>query len=82
MTVKLTINNANKDLIKAIKSIVKVANAEMEIAEEKIPAWFKEAQYMKKNPHKYKTYKNVDKMFEDILKWNTKCNIPTNSGKD
>ena len=68
MTVKLTINNANKDLIKAIKSIVKVANAEMEIAEEKIPAWFKEAQYMKKNPHKYKTYKNVNKMFEDILK--------------
>ena len=40
MTVKLTINNANKDLIKAIKSIVKVANAEIEITEEKIPAWF------------------------------------------
>ena len=48
MTVKLTINNANKDLIKAIKSIVKVANAEVEITEEKIPAWFKEAKDMEK----------------------------------
>lgn len=68
MTVKLTIENANEDLIKAIKSIVKVANAEIKITKEKIPAWLKEAKYMKKNPHKYKTYKNVDEMFEDILK--------------
>lgn len=68
MTVKLTINNANKDLIKAIKSIVKVANAEIKITKEKIPAWLKEAKDMEKNPHKYKTYKNVDEMFEDILK--------------
>ena len=82
MTVKLTINNANKDLIKAIKSIVKVANAEIEITEEKMPAWFKEAKDMEKNPHKYKTYKNVDEMFEDILKWNTKFNIQMNSRKD
>ena len=67
MTVKLTIENANKDLIKAIKSIVKIANAKVEITEEKIPAWLKEAKDMEKNPHKYKTYKNVDKMFEDIL---------------
>lgn len=46
MTVKLTIENADEDLIKAIKSTVKVANTE--ITEEKIPAWFKEAQDMKK----------------------------------
>ena len=33
MTVKLTIENANEDLIKAIKSIVKVTNEELEITE-------------------------------------------------
>ncbi len=82
MTVKLTIENANEDLIKAIKSIVKVANAEIKITKEKIPAWLKEAKDMEKNPHKYKTYKNVDEMFEDILKWNTKFNILKNLGKD
>ena len=76
MTVKLTIENANEDLIKAIKSIVKVANAEIKITKEKIP------KDMEKNPHKYKTYKNVDEMFEDILKWNTKFNILKNLGKD
>jgi hypothetical protein len=48
MTIKLTIENANEDLIKAIKSIVKVANAEIKITKEKIPAWLKEAKYMEK----------------------------------
>ena len=82
MTIKLTIENANEDLIKAIKSIVKVANAKIDIKKDKIPAWLKEAQHIEKNPRKYKTYKNVDKMFEDILKWNMKFNIPMSLRKD
>lgn len=49
MTVKLTINNANKDLIKAIKSIVKVANAEIEITEEKFPLGLKKQKIWKKS---------------------------------
>ena len=67
MTVKLTIENANEDLIKAIKSIAKISKSKVKIEENKIPNWFKEAKYMEKNPSKYKTYKSVDKIFEDIL---------------
>lgn len=67
MTVKLTIENANEDLIKAIKSIAKISKSKVKIEENKIPTWLKEAKYMEKNPSKYKTYKSVDKMFEDIL---------------
>lgn len=68
MIVKLTIENANEDLIKAIKSIAKISKSKVKIEEEdEIPNWLKEAKYMEKNPSKYKTYKSVDKMFEDIL---------------
>lgn len=69
MTIKLTIENASEDLIKAIKSVAKISKSNVKIEKkEKIPAWLKEARDMEKNPHKYKTYKNVDEMFEDILK--------------
>ena len=66
----LTIENADKDLANAIKSIVKLTKANITISDtkrQKIPSWLKEARDMEKNPHKYKSYKSVDKMFEDIL---------------
>ncbi|MGX3044829.1 hypothetical protein [Helicobacter sp. T3_23-1056] len=65
----LTIENADKELAKIIKSIAKLTKAKVRISDrEKVPSWLKEAQDMQKNPHKYKSYKSVDEMFEDILK--------------
>ena len=66
----ITIENADKDLAKIIKSIAKLGKARVRVSDSKtkVPAWFKEAQDMQKNPHKYKSFKSVDEMFEDILK--------------
>ena len=66
----ITIENADKNLAKIIKDIAKLGKAKVKVSDSKakIPAWLKEARDMEKNPHKYKAYKSVDEMFEDILK--------------
>ena len=67
----ITIENADKDLAKIIKSIAKLAKAKVSVRatkQDKTPSWLKEAKDMERNPHKYKSYKSVDEMFEDILK--------------
>lgn len=66
----ITIENADKDLVKIIKSIAKLGKAKVKMNREitKTPAWLKEAKDMAQNPHKYKAYESVDEMFEEILK--------------
>ena len=62
MTVKLTIENANEDLIKAIKSIAKISKSKVKIQEEKgIDKAIKS--YKKDN---LKIYKNFEEFEKDL----------------
>lgn len=70
----LVIENANENLKKAIKAIVKLSDAKATIKQtsktplHKAPSWLKEAKDMQKNPKNYKTYTDIDTMFKDILR--------------
>lgn len=66
----ITIENADKDLVKIIKSIAKLGKAKVKLSHKvaKTPTWLKEAKDIVRNPHKYKAYESVDEMFEEILK--------------
>ncbi len=69
MKAVLTLENPSDELIKAFKSMAKVANVKCQVWQKaKTPAWFKEAKEMSQKPHKYKAYDNVDEIFEDILR--------------
>ena len=77
MKAVLTLENPSDELLKAFKSMAKVANVKCKLQHKaKMPAWLKEAKEMSQKPHTYKAYDNVDEMFEDILKWNIKSNTP------
>lgn len=70
----LVIENANENLKKAIKAIVKLSDAKVTIKQDpkasshKTPSWLKEAKDIQKNPQNYKTYTDIDAMFKDILR--------------
>ena len=69
MRATLTLENPSDELLKAFKSMAKAANVRFKLDKKaKSPAWLKEARDMEQNPHKYKAFKSVDEMFEDILK--------------
>ena len=68
---KLIIENANRDLERAIKNIVKLTDAK--ITSEKEPSdrllkAINEVKEMEKHPERYKSYNSVEKMFEDLNK--------------
>ena len=63
MTVKLTINNANKDLIKAIKSMAKISKSKLKIEEKGIDKAIKS---YKKEKDNLKTYKNFEEFEKDL----------------
>ena len=64
MTVKLTIENANEDLIKAIKSIAKISKSKVKIQEEK--GIDKAIKSYKKEKDNLKTYKNFEEFEKDL----------------
>lgn len=68
MRAVLTLENPSNELLKAFKSMAKVANVKCRLHQNKMPAWLKEAKKMSQKPHQYKAYDNVDEMFEDIFK--------------
>ena len=77
----LVIENADKNLCIAIKNVVKLTDAKMTIQKEpsdELIEAIKEAEEMEKHPEKYKSYNNVEEMFEDLNKW---LNIRLNSQK-
>ena len=61
MTVKLTIENANKDLIKAIKSIAKISKSKVKIQEKGIDKAIKSYKKEKDNLKIYKNFKEFEK---------------------
>ena len=77
----LVIENADKNLERAIKNVVKLTNAKMTIQKEpsdELIEAIKEVEEMEKHPERYKSYKSVEEMFEDLNKW---LNIKLNSQK-
>ncbi len=68
---KLIIENANKDLERAIKNVVKLTDAKMTSEEEpsdRLLKTIKEVEEMEKHPERYKSYNSVEEMFEDLNK--------------
>jgi hypothetical protein len=63
MTVKLTIENANEDLIKAIKSMAKISKSKLKIEEKGIDKAMKS---YKKEKDNLKTYKNFEEFEKDL----------------
>ena len=63
MTVKLTIENANEDLIKAIKSMAKISKSKLKIEEKGIDKAIKS---YKKEKDYLKTYKNFEEFEKDL----------------
>ena len=63
MTVKLTIENANEDLIKAIKSMAKISKSKLKIEEKWIDKAIKS---YKKEKDNLKTYKNFEEFEKDL----------------
>ena len=63
MTVKLTIENANEDLIKAIKSMAKISKSKLKIEEKVIDKAIKS---YKKEKDNLKTYKNFEEFEKDL----------------
>ena len=63
MTVKLTIENANEDLIKAIKSMAKISKSKLKIEEKGIDKTIKS---YKKEKDNLKTYKNFEEFEKDL----------------
>ena len=77
----LVIENVDKNLCIAIKNIVKLTDAKMKIQKEpsdELLEAMKEVEEMEKHPERYKSYKSVEEMFEDLNKW---LNIKLNSQK-
>ena len=77
----LVIENVDKNLCIAIKNVVKLTDAKMKIQKEpsdELLEAMKEVEEMKKHPERYKSYKSVEEMFEDLNKW---LNIKLNSQK-
>ena len=67
----LVIENADKNLERAIKNVVKLTDAKMTIKKEpsdELIEAIKEVEEMEKHPEKYKSYKSVEEMFEDLNK--------------
>ena len=64
MTVKLTIENANEDLIKAIKSMAKISKSKVKIQEEK--GIDKAIKSYKKERDNLKIYKNFEEFEKDL----------------
>ena len=67
----LIIENADKNLERAIKNVVKLTDAKMTIQEEpsdRLLSAIKEAEEMEKHPERYKSYNSVEEMFEDLNK--------------
>ena len=63
MTVKLNIENANEDLIKAIKSMAKISKSKLKIEEKGIDKAIKS---YKKEKDNLKTYKNFEEFEKDL----------------
>ena len=63
MTVKITIENANEDLIKAIKSMAKISKSKLKIEEKGIDKAIKS---YKKEKDNLKTYKNFEEFEKDL----------------
>ena len=63
MNVKLTIENANEDLIKAIKSMAKISKSKLKIEEKGIDKAIKS---YKKEKDNLKTYKNFEEFEKDL----------------
>ena len=63
MTVKLTIENANEDLIKAIKSMAKISKSKLKIEKKGIDKAIKS---YKKEKDNLKTYKNFEEFEKDL----------------
>ena len=63
MTVKLTIENANEDLIKAIKSMAKISKSKLKIEEKGVDKAIKS---YKKEKDNLKTYKNFEEFEKDL----------------
>ena len=63
MTIKLTIENANEDLIKAIKSMAKISKSKLKIEEKGIDKTIKS---YKKEKDNLKTYKNFEEFEKDL----------------
>ena len=67
----LVIENADKNLFIAIKNIVKLTDAKITIQKEpsdRLLEAMKEVEEMEKHPERYKSYKSVEEMFEDLNK--------------
>lgn len=63
----LIVENVNDDLAKAIKSIAKIANAKVKTQKPKTKGGalreaLKEVEFMKANPHLYKSYTDMDSL--------------------
>ena len=63
MTIKLTIENANEDLIRAIKSMAKISKSKLKIEEKGIDKAIKS---YKKEKDNLKTYKNFEEFEKDL----------------
>lgn len=67
----LIIENADKNLERAIKNVVKLTDAKMTIQKEpsdRLLSAIKEVEEMEKHPERYKSYNSVEEMFEDLNK--------------
>ena len=67
----LIIENADKNLERAIKNVVKLTDAKITIQKEpsdRLLSAIKEVEEMEKHPERYKSYNSVEEMFEDLNK--------------
>lgn len=67
----LIIENADKNLERAIKNVVKLTDAKMTIQKEpsdRLLSAIREVEEMEKHPERYKSYNSVEEMFEDLNK--------------
>lgn len=79
MTVKLTINNANKDLIKTIKSMAKISKSKVKIQQEE-KGIDKAIKSYKKEKDNLKIYKNFEEFEKDLwcIDLNPRQNLENN----
>lgn len=62
----ITIENADKDLVKIVKSIAKLAKAKVKVKREK--GIDKAIREYEREKHTLKAYGSVDDMFDDIVR--------------
>ena len=65
---KIMIETDNKEFIKALRAMAKIANVEVKSSKNKLKAAIEEAKDIESNPHKYKSYDNARDMIRDCLK--------------